>query len=104
MVVGGVKLHVTVNHNDKNEVTEMFCKASEGHQAEVDGLCMTASRALYYGRLAGTGVDAAKDIAALWRFRRYEPAGIAGQPLSLSDALGIALQDEIARLSSGTSV
>ncbi len=84
---GPVSLYVTVN-SDGGKVREVFAKASDGHQAEADGLALMASLAMRSGCQAET-------VARHLRFRRYEPAGGPGQPLSISDAIGRAIEAEI---------
>ena len=83
--VGKVTLYLTVNRTSNGQPLEVFGKADEGHQGEVDGLCILASLALQHGCPAGT-------IARHLRHRRYPPEGIAGQPCSLSDAIGRVLE------------
>ena len=81
--VGPVTLYVTVNGRPPIEV---FAKADEGHQPEADGLAEMASLALQYGCPAGV-------VAAHLRYRRYEPHGGPGQPCSISDAIGAAIEE-----------
>ena len=83
--VGACTLYLTVNPSADGSPLEIFGKADEGHQGEVDGLCILASLALQYGCPAAT-------IARHLRHRRYSPEGIAGQPCSLSDAIGRVLE------------
>jgi len=83
--VGLCTLYLTVNASAAGLPLEVFGKADEGHQGEVDGLCILASLALQHGCPAET-------IARHLRHRRYPPHGIAGQPCSLSDAIGRVLE------------
>lgn len=85
--VGACSMYLTANTKD-GAIMEVFGKADEGHQAEIDGLCILASLALQHGCPAAT-------IARHLRHRRYPPHGIAGQPCSLSDALGMLLDGTI---------
>jgi len=72
----------TVAHCDAEEV---FAKCDEGHQADADGLSEMASLALQYGCPASV-------VAKHLRHRRYPPHGNPGQPCSISDAIGIAIE------------
>lgn len=80
--VGGVTLYVTVNGAPPAEV---FCKADEGCQGQADALAEITSLALQHGCPADT-------IVAHLRHRRYAPCGGPGQPCSISDALGRAIE------------
>lgn len=83
MRVGPVTLYVTVNGNPPIEV---FAKADEGYNAEADGMCIMASLALRHGAPAET-------VARHLRFRQYPPHGGPGQPCSISDAIGRAIEE-----------
>lgn len=87
LVVGPVELYITVNHGDEGQPLEMFTKATEGYQAEADGLSILISLALQYGAPAAV-------VAKHLRHRRYAPHGLPGQPCSISDALGRVLEAE----------
>ena len=82
--VGAVELKITVN-GEAGKPLEMFCKASDGRQGEMDGLCIMASLALQHGCPPRT-------VIQHLRYRRYTPEGFIRQPSSLSDALGQALE------------
>ena len=83
-----VRLYVTINRDHRGRICEMFAKATHGHQPHMDGICLFASLAMQHGAEP-------QDIAAKLRHTRHEPAGIVGQPKSLTDALGVALEAEI---------
>jgi len=80
--VGPCTVYVTVNGQPPLEV---FAKADDGHQAEADGLAEMASLALQYG-------SPPEVVAAHLRHRRYPPHGGPGQPCSISDAIGRAIE------------
>jgi len=86
--VGVCSLYLTANCGTDGTIMEVFGKADEGHQPEIDGLCILASLALQHGCPAAT-------IGRHLRHRRYPPHGGPGQPCSLSDALGMVLDGTI---------
>lgn len=86
--VGDVSVYVTVNRDENGVVREAFGKATEGHQGEVDGLCLLISL------LLRENPDLLDVIIAKLRHRVYLPEGCIGQPKSLSDAIAIALEKE----------
>lgn len=86
--VGAVSLYVTINRDADGVVREVFAKADEGHQAEADGLALMSSIAMRYGAPAAV-------VAKHLRYRRYEPRGGPGQPCSISDAIGLAIEREV---------
>lgn len=88
MQVGVVTLYITVNRDDSGNVREVFCKADEGHQAEADGLAELSSLLLQHD-------CPPEKLVRHLRFRRYEPHGFAGQPCSISDAIGRAIEEEV---------
>lgn len=85
--VGGVSVYVTVNIHD-GRVREIFSKCNLGYQGWADCIATMASLALRSGCPAET-------VARHLRFRRYEPAGGPGQPCSISDAMGRAIEEAI---------
>jgi len=85
--VSTVTLYITINRDSSGNICEIFGKADEGYNAEVDGLCILASIAIRHG---ASPLLIAKHL----RHRKYTPRGIAGQPCSISDAIGKALEDE----------
>ena len=80
--VGPCTVYITVNGQPPLEV---FAKADDGHQAEADGLAEMASLALQYG-------SPPEVVAAHLRHRRYPLHGGPGQPCSISDAIGRAIE------------
>lgn len=86
--VGNVTLYVTVNRDEAGAIRELFCKADEGHNAEADGIALMASLALRHGCPPDV-------VVRHLRFRRYPPHGGPGQPCSISDAIGKAIESEI---------
>ena len=89
MPVGTVTLYVTVNRDADGVVREVFAKADEGHQPEADGLADLASIAMRHGAPAAV-------VARHLRHRRYPPHGGPGQACSISDAIGLAIEREVA--------
>jgi len=87
IAVGEVTLYITVNRDANGAVREVFTKADQGEQANADGIAELSSLLLQYG------CPVAKLVEHL-RFRRYEPSGCIGQPCSISDAIGMVLEDE----------
>jgi len=85
--VGEVTLYITVNRDEDGEIMEVFVKADNGYNGDADGLGELSSLLLQYG------CPVAKLVEHL-RFRRYEPSGCIGQPCSISDAIGMVLEDE----------
>ena len=84
--LGRVTLYVTLNRLPDGTPCEMFGKADEGNQGQLDALCLTASLAMQHG------VPLAL-ILRHWRGMRYPPDGIAGQGSSIPDAIARALGD-----------
>lgn len=89
-MLGNLALYVTVNRDENGRIIEAFGKAGDGHQAELDGLCLLASLCLQHG------TDPLL-IARHLRYRRYPPHGGPGQPCSISDALGRAIEDAVTK-------
>jgi len=87
MTIGAVSLYVTVNRDLAGGIREVFAKADDGHTAEAEGLCIMASLAMRHGCPADT-------VARHLRHRRYPPHGGPGQPCSISDAIGQAIETE----------
>jgi len=87
ITVGAVTLYLTLNRAADGALIEVFGKADEGYQGQLDGLCIVTSLALQHG-------CPSELIARHLRHRRYPPYGIAGQPCSISDALARALEGE----------
>lgn len=85
--IGKVTAYITVNRNKKDGILEVFGKADEGEQGHLDMACKLISLAL---QKRG---DAATIIRHL-RGDRTEPCGLAGQPLSLYDAIGRVMEEE----------
>ena len=83
--VGMVKLLLTVGFDEAGVPREMFSKVGDGHQGQVDGLCILVSLCLQYDVPVGV-------LVKHLRHRKYAPEGIAGQPCSLSDAVGMVLE------------
>ena len=80
--VGVCTVYVTVNGSPPLEV---FAKADEGWQGWADVLAETVSIALQ------SGTDTALLVRHL-RHHRMEPEGMAGQPASIPDAIGRAIE------------
>jgi hypothetical protein len=89
MKVGPVNLYITVNSDRAGRILEVFSKADEGYNAEADGLSIMASLALQHGAPV-------ECVVRHLRHRRYPPHGFAGQPCSISDAIGQAVEKEAA--------
>jgi hypothetical protein len=87
--VGKATLYVTVNCDEKGP-RELFCKADEGTQPEADVIAGLASIALQ----GGPYEEVLERIVRFLRFRRSDPAGGPGQPLSVSDAIGRVLDEQ----------
>ena len=85
--IGKSSIYITVNRNEEGEILECFGKADDGHTSDIEGLCILTSIALQFGAPVQTIVDKL-------RYRRYEPSGGPGQPLSISDALARVLEEE----------
>jgi len=83
--VGKVEMDVTVNFDEAGVPREVFAK-SDLHQGEVDGLCILASLALQHDTPPET-------LVKHMRYRRYGVEGNIGEPCSLSDAIGRALEE-----------
>ena len=83
--IGAASVYVVVNCDEQGRPMECFGFGDEGIKPEMDGLCGLTSIALQHG-------TPLEKIIKFLRFRRYEPSGIAGQPLSVSDALGLVLE------------
>jgi hypothetical protein len=86
--VGVTTLYTTVNRDAEGKVRECFCKADEGNQAEADGLAGLVSIALQGGGYE----EVFHRVVKFLRHRRYPPHGAPGGPVSISDALGRALE------------
>lgn len=85
--VGPVTAYITVNRNAAGEIIEVFAKADEGVQGNIDMAC----------RLASLAIQGRGDVPTLIRHMRgdrTEPCGIAGQPSSVYDAIARVLESE----------
>ena len=85
--VGPCTLYITINRNADGAIREIFIKADQGEQPHADGLAELASLLLQYE-------CPVKKLVQHLRYRRYPPAGCIGQPCSISDAIGMVLEDE----------
>ena len=85
--VGKVTLYITVNKSGNGKIMECFCKADQGEQAHAGGLAELSLLLLQYN-------CPVKTVVQHLRYRRYEPSGCIGQPCSISDAIGMVLEDE----------
>jgi len=85
--VGSCTLYITVNRDDDGSIREVFAKADEGQKPHADGLAELSSLLLQYE-------CPVKTVVQHLRYRRYEPSGCIGQPCSISDAIGMVLEDE----------
>ena len=83
--IGDLSVFIIVNKDEHGNVMECFAYERKGHQGELDGLAGLASIALQHG----TPIE---KVVEFLRYRRYAPEGGIGQPSSLSDALGRALE------------
>ena len=92
-----VTLHVTVNRDENGNIMEVFAKADQGFNGDADGLGELSSLLLQYG----CPVD---KLVQHLRYRRYEPSGCIGQPCSISDAIGMVLEDEQTEMEKGGGV
>ena len=88
LTVGPVRLCATVNRNESGLICEIFCKATGGWQGHIDRVCTMASLVLQNG-------CSSDRIARHLLGDRTEPLGLAGQPLSIYDALGRVLKTEM---------
>ena len=84
ILLGPVTIELTVNKDDEGRVLELFGKCTDGHQGEVDGLCIASSLALQYGCLVSV-------LAEKLRWRDYEPHGNFGEAKSISDGIARVL-------------
>ena len=87
LTIGPVTAYITANKGPDGKLIEVFAKADEGYQGQLDSLCIVISLALQHGTPAET-------IIRHLRYRRYPPEGGPGQPVSLADALGLAMERE----------
>jgi hypothetical protein len=65
---GVSSIHITVNRDQRGAVREMFAKAEDGLQSELEGYCLLASIAMQYGCPATV-------IAQKMEFRKHGNAG-----------------------------
>ncbi len=86
--VGKATLYITINSDEKGP-REVFAKADEGCQPESDVIAGLASIALQ----GGPYEEVRDRIIRFLRYRRSDPAGSIGQPLSISDAIGKVLEE-----------
>ena len=85
--VGPVTLYITINRDADGAIREVFAKADQGEQPHADGLAELTSLLLQYN-------CPVKTVVQHLRYRRYEPSGCIGQPCSISDAIGMVLEEE----------
>jgi len=86
--LGGLSLFIIINTNDHGEVVELFNYERTGHQGEIDGIAGLVNIALQHG-------TPLRPIVKFLLNRKYEPQGIAGQPKSISDAIGRMLNEHL---------
>jgi len=88
VMVGPCSVYVTANTDATGALGELLAKADEGNQGVADGLCDLASLAIQHGAAPAT-------VARHLRHHRYPPEGFAGQPKSISDAIGLVIEREL---------
>ena len=85
--VGKTKCFITVNRGDDGQIIEVFAKADNGSQGNIDMAC----------RLISLGLQERADIETVIRHMQYdrtEPCGGPGQPTSIYDAIARVLNEE----------
>lgn len=89
--IGTVTIYITANRDDAGVIREVSAKTDQGYQGQAAVLADMVTLALQHGAPPEL-------VARHLRHHRYHPIGVAGQPTSIADAIGIVLELEIAAL------